>query len=310
MNLNSPGLRDVVLLDLLNAPYRDNAGNLVICGSPGRGKSHVVKNLTRSWLKAGAGIHLFDPTDAREHETALADVADKLVIDVARMSFSLDGLRIFPFHEAAERTVDHLLPQLGLSSLSRGAQRLWGLLSPESREANGIGSTAQLMRYLRQMPTSERTDADTDLLIGLEGLAAQRLLRPLVQRRRHRDLHLDEQIAVAAVLAVRQLDDRRDDRVVEGRRVRDLLAVAGERRLGHDERLGARRSIDRHQRERRSTGVDADDEGIRALVEGHRRRDDDRNAGRCAVRQALQTRPLRAAARSRRRSAPGGTRRR
>ena len=179
MNLTSPGLRDVVLLDLLNAPLRDNAGNLVICGSPGRGKSHVVKNLTRSWLKAGAGIHLFDPTDAREHDAALADFEDKVVIDVARMSFSLDGLRIFPYHEAAERTVDHLLPQLGLSSLSRGAQRLWGLLSPESREANGIGSTTQLMRYLAQMPASERTEADTDLLIGLEGLAAQRLLRPL-----------------------------------------------------------------------------------------------------------------------------------
>jgi hypothetical protein len=179
MNLTSPGLRDVVLLDVLNAPARENPANLVICGSPGRGKSHATKNLSRSWLKLGAGLHLFDPTDAREHETALADFDDKVVIDVSRMNFSLDGLRVFPYKEAAERTIDHLLPQLGLSPLSRGAQRLWGLLAPESREANGIGSTAQLIRYLRDMPTARRTDADEDLLIGLEGLAAQRLLRPL-----------------------------------------------------------------------------------------------------------------------------------
>ena len=70
MNLTSPGLRDVVLLDVLNAPARENPANLVICGSPGRGKSHVTKNLCRSWLKIGAGLHLFDPTDARALSTA------------------------------------------------------------------------------------------------------------------------------------------------------------------------------------------------------------------------------------------------
>ena len=95
MNLTSPGLRDVVLLDVLNAPARENPANLVICGSPGRGKSHATKNLSRSWLKLGAGLHLFDPTDAREHETALADFDDKVVVDVSRMNFSLDGLRVF-----------------------------------------------------------------------------------------------------------------------------------------------------------------------------------------------------------------------
>ena len=54
-----------------------------------------------------------------------------------------------------------------------------GAAGPGVTQANGIGSTAQLIRYLRDMPTARRTDADEDLLIGLEGLAAQRLLRPL-----------------------------------------------------------------------------------------------------------------------------------
>ena len=148
-------------------------------GSPGRGKSQCAKNLIRSWLALGAGMHLFDPTDAREHERALNDFDNKIVIDIQRMNFSLDGLRVFPYQEAAEKTIDHLLPQLGFSPLTRQAKRLAGLLSPESRETRGIGSTMALIRYLRDLPAAERTSADEDLLIGLEGLSSERLLRPL-----------------------------------------------------------------------------------------------------------------------------------
>ncbi|BBZ15521.1 ATP-binding protein [Mycobacterium branderi] len=178
MNLTSPGLRDVVLLDLLDAPARDNPANLVICGSPGRGKSHVSKNLNWSWLMLGAGLHIFDPTDAREHECALADFDDKIVIDLSRPGFSLDGLRIFPYNDAAERTIDHLLPQLGFSALSRQAARLRAHLAPETREANGIGSTNQLIRFLRELKVG-RDSADDDLLVGLEGLRTERVLRAL-----------------------------------------------------------------------------------------------------------------------------------
>ena len=178
MNVTSPGLSDVVLLDLLNAPQRDHPANLVICGAPGRGKSHCAKNLARSWLALGAGLHVFDPTDAREHERALADYADKIVIDPARPAFSLDGLRIFPYEEAAQRTIDHLLPQLGFSPLSPQAARLSAHLEPKARHANGIGSTNALIGYLRELRNG-RVPADDDLLIGLEGLRAQRLLTPL-----------------------------------------------------------------------------------------------------------------------------------
>ena len=81
------------------------------------------------WLELGAGMHLIDPTEAREHETALStfDENKKVVIDAKNPRFSLDGLRIFPFGEAAERTVDHLLPQLGYASVSPQAARLKGL---------------------------------------------------------------------------------------------------------------------------------------------------------------------------------------
>ena len=95
MNLTSPGLRDVVLLDLLGAPDRENPANLVICGSPGRGKSHIGKLLIRSWLALGAGVHIFDPGEPREHQRALADVDDLVVIDLADPGMSIDPLRIF-----------------------------------------------------------------------------------------------------------------------------------------------------------------------------------------------------------------------
>lgn len=176
--VTSPGLRDVALLDLLNAPARDNPANLVIGGSPGVGKSHVTKNLQRSWLAAGARIHVIDPTEAREHARALDGVPDTTVIDPRRPAFTLDALRIFPAEEAAERTVDHLLPQLGFGPLSPHAARLKGHLAPASVHANGIGSMSRLVEHLRGLRKG-RLGVDDDLLVGLEGLRAERLLRPL-----------------------------------------------------------------------------------------------------------------------------------
>jgi hypothetical protein len=70
MNVTSPGLRDVVLLDLLGAPERENPANLVIGGSPGRGKSQYAKNLAWAWLALGAGLHIFDPTERPRTRTS------------------------------------------------------------------------------------------------------------------------------------------------------------------------------------------------------------------------------------------------
>jgi hypothetical protein len=179
--ITSPGLREIVLNDLLNAPSRENSGNLVIGGSPGRGKSQCAKNLVRSWLEMGAGMCLIDPTEAREHERALATFDDdkKVVIDAKNPRFTLDGLRLFPFEDAAERTVDHLLPQMGFSPVSPQAARLKGLLSPQSRKANGLGSSNQLIAYLADRTRPDRVPVDDDLLIALQGLRAERLMAPM-----------------------------------------------------------------------------------------------------------------------------------
>ncbi|HZA08424.1 ATP-binding protein [Mycobacterium sp.] len=176
MNLSSPGLRDVVLLDLLNAPARDTGANLVICGSPGRGKSHIGKLLIRAWLLLGVGVHVFDPSEPREHQRALADVDDTVVVDLARPGMCIDPLRIFPYDSAAEHAVDHLLPLLGYSAVSRQAARLRAHLAPETRDANGIGSLARFIEYLRGLRDG-RDGADDDLLVVLEGLRTERHLR-------------------------------------------------------------------------------------------------------------------------------------
>ena len=178
--ITSAGLREIVLNDLIGAPGRDNPGNLAIGGSPGRGKSQIAKNLIRSWLELGAGMHLIDPTEAREHETALSDFDEKkkVIIDARNPRFSLDGLRIFPFEEAAERTVDHLLPQMGYSPVSPQAARLKALLAPASRDVNAITGLTRLIAFLAQR-RPDRVGVDDDLLIALEGLRAERLLAPM-----------------------------------------------------------------------------------------------------------------------------------
>jgi hypothetical protein len=178
MNLTSPGLRDVVLLDLLGAPDRENPANLVICGSPGRGKSHIGKLLIRSWLALGAGLHLFDPGEPREHQRALADVDDLVVIDLADPGMCIDPLRIFGYETAAEHAVDHLLPLLGYGPVSRQAARLRSHLAAQTRGSNGVGSLRQLIGYLRDLRDG-RDRADDDLLVGLEGLATESHLRAL-----------------------------------------------------------------------------------------------------------------------------------
>jgi AAA-like domain len=178
MNLTSPGLRDVVLLDLLGAPGRDNPANLVICGSPGRGKSHIGKLLIRAWLALGAGVHVFDPGDPREHQRALAGIDDLVVIDLADPGMSVDPLRIFAYDAAAEHAVDHLLPLLGYAAMSRQAARLRSHLAVQTRGSNGVGSLGRLIAYLRDL-RSGRDHADDDLLVGLEGLRTESHLRAL-----------------------------------------------------------------------------------------------------------------------------------
>lgn len=179
--ITSPGVPELVFNDLLGAPGREHAGNLVIGGSPGRGKSKLTKNLVRHWLALGAGVHLMDPTEAREHQRALESfpAEKKTIIDAKRPHFSLDPVRIFSFEEAAERAVDHLLPQMGFAPMSPQSNRLKGLLDPAARTAYSISTLNRLINFLADRRRPERVSIDDDLLVALQGMRAEALLAPM-----------------------------------------------------------------------------------------------------------------------------------
>ena len=130
--------------------------NIVLVGSPGRGKSQCAKNLIRSWLALGAGMHLFDPTDAREHERALNDFDNKIVIDIQRMNFSLDGLRIFPYRGSRRKDDRPFAASTGIFAADPPSPTSGRSFVARVASGRGIGSTMALIRYLRDLPAAER----------------------------------------------------------------------------------------------------------------------------------------------------------
>lgn len=203
LDITMPGMRDVGLCDVLGAPTRDKGAVLVAGGDPGRGKSTVVKTLEYSWAEIGARLGIIDPTQVREHERALAGVGDedhrKLVIDAHRNLYSLDCVRLARRNadiiadlqrqgrsdideELLPQPTDHLLALLGVGADSAAGRRFQKLVAPRYLAANDIGDTHALINFLRDLPARDKTAADEQLLIGLEGLSADRHLRALFDR--------------------------------------------------------------------------------------------------------------------------------
>lgn len=202
-DITTPGMRSVVLSDLLGAPTRGKGGIMTLAGDPGRGKSTTGKTLAYSWAEQGARIGLIDPTQVREHERALSTVSKDangkdrtLVIDVHRSRWALDCVRMarqnFEILENLRRLghtdidedmlpqpTDHLLSLTGFAADSAPGRRFQKHVNPQNLWAQGIGSGRGLIEYLRDLPKDEKTAADEDLMIALEGLAADDHLRAL-----------------------------------------------------------------------------------------------------------------------------------
>ncbi|KAA1241431.1 hypothetical protein F0Q45_26515, partial [Mycobacterium simiae] len=139
-------LSSAVLLDLPGTARRNRSPCLVCSGALGYGKSYAAKRITRAEIQRGAQAFIVDP--GTEWDTALADVANKAVIDMAGQQFSCDPLRTFPAADAGGYWLDYLVPMMGLDPRSTGVRRLRTLLAPEARHRLGITSTAALMTYL------------------------------------------------------------------------------------------------------------------------------------------------------------------
>jgi AAA-like domain len=146
-----------VLLDLPGTARRNRNPCLVCSGALGYGKSYAAKRITRAEIQRGAQAFIVDP--GTEWETALADVANKAVIDMAGNQFSCDPLRTFPANIAGGYWLDYMVPMMSLDPRSTGVRRLRTILEQDARQRLGITSTAALMTYIAglQAPTGPDT---------------------------------------------------------------------------------------------------------------------------------------------------------
>lgn len=154
-----------VLLDLPGTARRNHNPCLICAGAPGYGKSYTAKRIVKAELQRGAQAFIVEPDEYGEWATALADVPNKAVIDMAGGDFGCDALRIFPERVAGSYWLDYMIPMLGLDVRSVAVGRLRTLLTPAARHALGISNTASLMRYIReiQAPTGEADTRSTQV---------------------------------------------------------------------------------------------------------------------------------------------------
>jgi hypothetical protein len=146
-----------VLLDLPGTARRNRNPCLVCSGALGYGKSYAAKRITRAEIQRGAQAFIIDP--GTEWEIALADIANKAVIDMAGNQFSCDPLRTFPADIAGGYWLDYMAPMMSLDPRSTSVRRLRTILEPDARQRLGITSTAALMTYIAglQAPTGPDT---------------------------------------------------------------------------------------------------------------------------------------------------------
>jgi len=146
-----------VLLDLPGTARRNRNPCLVCSGALGYGKSYAAKRITRAEIQRGAQAFIVDP--GTEWQTALADVTNKAVIDMAGNQYSCDPLRTFPTDIAGSYWLDYMVPMMSLDPRSTGVRRLRTILQPNTRHRLGITSTAALMTYIAglQAPTGPDT---------------------------------------------------------------------------------------------------------------------------------------------------------
>ncbi|MFA4085243.1 ATP-binding protein [Mycobacteroides salmoniphilum] len=202
-DITMPGMPSVVLSDLLGAPTRGKGGIMTLGGDPGRGKSTTAKTLEYSWAEMATRLGIIDPTQVREHERALSTLSKDengrdrtLVIDVHRSQYSLDSVRMArqnyeildKLHRQGHTDInedmlpqptDHLLGLTGFAAHSPAGRRFQKHVNPKNLWAQGIGDSRGLIEYLRHLPAVEKTSADEELMIELEGLVADDHLKAL-----------------------------------------------------------------------------------------------------------------------------------
>ena len=141
-----------VLIEPEGASRRRQVPGMLFYGPPGGGKSQGAKRVTLGLLARGNQCSILDPGSNPEWVRALAHLGDRVaVLDPTRGQVSVDGLRIFRREVAVERTLDHLLPMMGVEPDAEIARQLRFLLRPDQRVAESMGA---LVRYLNSLQAS------------------------------------------------------------------------------------------------------------------------------------------------------------
>ena len=146
------GSTELVLIEPEGASRRRQVPGMLFYGPPGGGKSQGAKRVTLGLLARGNQCSILDPGSNPEWVRALAHLGDRVaVLDPTRGQVSVDGLRIFRREVAVERTLDHLLPMMGVEPDAEIARQLRFLLRPDQRVAESMGA---LVRYLNSLQAS------------------------------------------------------------------------------------------------------------------------------------------------------------
>lgn len=152
----SAGRPETWFVDLPGATGRGKPGNVVVLGDQGSGKTYTASRVLDDLAGRGHTWTMLDNGPLQEWVAKAQATPGAKVVDLAKQSFSLDALRIFPTEQAGTMFAEHMFPLLGIRANTVEEALLARVLTPESRDALGIRSTRGLVRYLNSPEADPR----------------------------------------------------------------------------------------------------------------------------------------------------------
>ncbi|MCC9185561.1 hypothetical protein MMAG44476_21612 [Mycolicibacterium mageritense DSM 44476 = CIP 104973] len=147
VNLTS-GCFEPIHLAIMERTARQEAASVATVGQPGGGKTYFLQTISGQIIDRGGQILAVDRTERGEYAEWALGLTNPTVIDLAAPIVSMDPLRVFSREEAADRTLDLLLPLINVSASSPAASVLQSMLHPDVRDDNDIHSLADLVGFM------------------------------------------------------------------------------------------------------------------------------------------------------------------
>ncbi|MDO2986850.1 ATP-binding protein [Mycobacteroides abscessus subsp. abscessus] len=158
INLTSGGF-EPVRLNIVAKSSQEEAASVATVGQPGGGKTHCLQTLGTQAVDEGGQVMAIDRTEVGEYAEWARGLTNPKIIDPTQPEYSMDPLVVFDRYEAADRTLDLLLPLINVGTTSPAAAQLKLILEPNSRDDNEIHCLADLNYFLasEHLPAEYRT---------------------------------------------------------------------------------------------------------------------------------------------------------